>query len=173
MKISLRKLKELDLGSFSKWMRDEELLRQFFPGVEVPSKEEILLSFVDIMKNKKDMYFMILNKKSEPIGMISLLRDKVVKDKSGSYKMQVFIGEKEYWYSGCDVEAMKILVEKLENKDVDFYLEVRPENEKAVALFTSFGFVPQKIKKYPKDNIFPRVLRMDFDRKNSVDFFNA
>jgi hypothetical protein len=39
-------------------------------------------------------------------------------------------------------------------------------------MFTSFGFVSQKIKKYPKDTVFSKVLRMDFNR-NNLDFFDS
>jgi RimJ/RimL family protein N-acetyltransferase len=167
VKISLRRLNEFDLECFSKWLRDKELLDSFFPGTEVPTKEEVLLGFATILNNKKDVYLMIIDKE-KPIGMISLLRDKV----GSSYKIQILIGEKDYWYRGCDVEALRILTERIKHKDMNVYMEVKPESEKSIAVFTSLGFVAQKVKKCPRDKLFPRVLRMDFTRKD-VDFLDA
>lgn len=167
MKISLRKLNEYDLEAFSRWMRDEELLSTFFAGIEVPLKEEVLKSFASMLKSKKDFYY-IVEDKNIPIGLLSLLKEK----RANEYKIQLLIGEKDYWYKGCDVEALKCLAEEIRNKDIDVFLEVKSENEKAIAIFSSFGFTAQKIKKYPKDPLFPKVLRMDFNKRD-IDFLTS
>lgn len=166
MKISLRRLNEFDLEPFSNWMRDRDLLDILSPGADVPSKEDVLSGFVNLLKSKNDLHF-IVSDSDLPIGMVSLLRDK-----SGWFKMQVMIGEKKYWNRGCDVEAIRLAAEMMKDRELDVFMEVRPDSEKTIAAFTSCGFMPQKIKRCPRDTNFPKVLRMDLSREKP-DYLSA
>lgn len=168
MKISLRKLNEFDVVCFSKWMQDQELMELLSPGSEVPLGSDVQKSFLKFVKSEKDIHYVIMAKES-PIGMISLLKD----SRTNWHKMQLLIGEKDYWSKGYDIEAIKMLPEIIETtEDINLCLEVNPENERAIAAFVGCGFVPQKVKKYSKDVNFPKALRMEFNR-NGSDYCNS
>lgn len=167
MKISLRKLNEFDVVYFSKWMQDQELINLINPGGEIPLVSEIQKGFLKFVKSEKDIHH-IITVRETPIGLISLLKD----SKTDWYKMQIIIGEKEHWSKGYDIEAVKMLSEMMEKEEnINLCLEVNPENERAIAAFAGCGFVPQKIKKYPKDINFPQALRMEF--KGGLNYYNS
>jgi RimJ/RimL family protein N-acetyltransferase len=60
------------------------------------------------------------------------------------------------------MEAVKQMIEKIKEKEgLKVYVEIRPDSERSIAAFASYGFVPTKSKRYPKDNHFPQVLKME------------
>lgn len=156
MKISLRKLNDLDVGSFVAWMSDESVLSLMTGTPENFLESDLRKCFSKMINSDKDFHYAItLNDRA--IGLASL-----VKDRYGGHKMQLIIGDKECWSKGYDMEVVKQLVEIVkERNDIKMYLEVRPESVRSIAAFANCGFTVTKAKKYPKDGHFPQSLKME------------
>ena len=155
MSIKLRKIKKSDLGYFLKWWKDKDLIK-LTSGFYEESDEVLTNYFLDILKNTKDYHYMILLD-AKVIGHIALThRSKY------AFEIQIVIGEKKYWGKGLGSEAIKravkIAFEKL--RYTKAYLEVRPENIRAIKAYESCGFVKKGLKKYPKNKHQPVTLKM-------------
>jgi RimJ/RimL family protein N-acetyltransferase len=156
-KITLRKIKSTDKKYFARWWRDKELLKLTSGILKLISDKEVEKYFLAMMKNRVDLHFMIvLNKKN--IGHIAL-----AKRKSGWYETQIVIGEKQYQGKGYGTKAIQLLLKKTKKLGIlKIYLEVRPDNTRAITAYENSGFVKTKIKKYPKNKYLLQTLRMEF-----------
>lgn len=154
-KILLRKIKLSDKRYFSKWWRDEKLAKLTSGILKPISDKEVKKYFSAMFANKQDYHFMILVRK-KAIGHIAL-----VKRVKSWYETQIIIGEKKYWNKGYGSEAIKILIKKTKNLKINkIYLEVRPNNIRAIKAYEKCGFKKVKIKKYPKNKFLPETLKM-------------
>lgn len=159
--IKLRKIKKTDLPYFIKWWKDKELIKLTSGRYE---KDDNILKgyFLDMLRSIKDHHFIIISNR-ELIGNISL------SDKSkGIFEIHIIIGEKQYWGKGIGTmaikEALNIAFNKLKYYKV--YLEVRPDNERAINAYKNCGFKKKGLKKYPKNKFMPIVLKMTLDKKD-------
>lgn len=158
--IKLRKIKKTDLPYFIKWWKDKELIKLTSGRYE---KDDNILKgyFLNMLKSTKDHHHVIVfNKKS--IGNISLTD----KDRN-IFEIHIIIGEKQYRGKGIGTiaieEALNIAFNKLKYSKV--YLEVRPDNERAINAYKNCGFKEKGLKKYPKNKFMPVVLKMILDKK--------
>ncbi len=126
-------------------------------GVLKPiSDKELHEHFLKILKTKKDYHFIItFNKKA--IGHISLVK------RSGSWhETQIIIGEINYRNKGYGTKAIRRLIKKSRRLKVKkIYLEVRPDNFRAIKAYEKSGFVKTKIKYYPKNKYLRKTLKME------------
>ena len=158
--IELKRIKKTDWLYFLKWWKDKELIK--LTSGQYEKNDEILKGyFLNMLKNAKDHHYIIVfNKKS--IGNISLT------DKDGGiFEIHIVIGEKRYWGKKIGAMAIKkalnIAFNKLKYSNA--YLEVRPDNERAINSYKNCGFKEKGIKKYPKNKFMPVVLKMTLDKK--------
>jgi RimJ/RimL family protein N-acetyltransferase len=159
--ITLRKIKFNDKKYFTKWWRDKNLLKLTSGVLKRISDKEVDKYFQDILKNKKDYHF-IIALDGKVIGHISL-----AKRKNNWYETQIIIGEKRYWNRGYGSKAIQILLRKARYLKISkIYLEVRPNNTRAIRAYEKCGFQKVKIIKYPKNKYLPETLRMEL--KNSL-----
>ena len=153
--ISLRKLKKSDLKYFSKWWQDKDLISLTSGNFKKLSAPEIQKYFLAMLKDKKSWHYMIEYGK-KTVGHITLAARK-----SGWYETQVVIGEKKYWGRGIGTAAIKKLLLLAGRRKIrKIYLEVRPDNLRAVNAYKDCGFVAKRIKKYPDNKNLPEVLIM-------------
>lgn len=153
--ISLRKVKNTDKKYFAKWWRDKELLRLTSGVLECISDEEVEEYFSMMEKTKTDHHFVIIVDK-KPIGHISL-----IKRGNNWHETQIIIGEKKYWNKGYGTRAIRLLVKKANRLGAKrIYLEVRPDNMRAINAYEKCGFQRTGIKKYPKNKYLPETLKM-------------
>ena len=158
--ILLRKIELSDKKYFAKWWNDQDL-RKLTSGRPGPiSAEKVERYFSAFLKSKKDYHFMIiLNRKA--IGHVNLS-----KRKDNWHETQIIIGEKKYWGKSYGTEAIKQLIEKAKSNGISkIYLEVRPNNLRAIRAYKKCGFVGARIKKYPKNKYLPETLRMELKSK--------
>lgn len=159
--IKLRKVKGADMPYFLKWWKDKELI-ELTSGVYEKSNKILENYFSKMLTEKSNHhYIIILNNKK--IGNISLTnKGKKV------FEIHIVIGEKKYWGRGYGVlaikDALKIAFEKLKYQKA--YLEVRPENKRAIVAYQKCGFIKAGLKKYPKNKNQPVVFRMVLLKKN-------
>jgi RimJ/RimL family protein N-acetyltransferase len=151
----LRKLKAADKKYFTRWWRDKELLKLTSGFLRPITDIEVDRYFSNMLKTKTDYHYMITTR-ARVIGHISL-----VKRKNGWFETQIVIGEKKYWGRGYGTRGILSLIRKAKRLHISkIYLEVRPNNMRAINAYKSAGFVAIGIKRYPKNKQLPQVLRM-------------
>ena len=161
VQISLRKLRVSDKKYFAKWWNDKDLrkLTSGRPGPILDKKVDKYFSAM--LKDKNDYHFMILLGQ-EVIGHIAL-----IKKKNNWYETIIIIGEKRYWNKGYGRKAIKLLLDKAKRLGISkIYLEVRPNNLRAIRAYEKCGFRKTKLIKYPKNKYLPLTLGMELTRRN-------
>lgn len=155
-KLYLRKIKASDKIFFSKWWRDEELIKLTSGILKPLSNKEVEEYFSALYKNKRNRHFIItLNQKA--IGHISL-----VERKNNWHETQIIIGEKRYWGKGYGTKAIQSLIKRAKRFKISkIYLEVRPNNIRAINAYEKCGFYKIRIKKYSRNKFLPETLRME------------
>jgi len=160
--IKLRKINKSDLPYFIKWWKDKELVA-LTSGIYEKSDEVLKGYFFDMLSSKKDHYYMIQEESGKIIGNISLTH----KDKN-VFEIHIVIGEKEYWGRGLGTasikEALNVAFNKLGYNKA--YLEVRPDNKRAINAYADCGFIKAGLKKYPDNKFQPVVLKMTLAKKD-------
>jgi RimJ/RimL family protein N-acetyltransferase len=153
--ITLKELKKSDIKFFAKWWRNKDLLKLTSGRLRRISDEEVKKYFQKMIDGEGDRHFMIiLNKK--PIGHIFL-----AKRGKRWHETHIVIGEKKYWNKGYGAEAIKLLIDKAKKMRISkIYLEVRPNNLRAVRVYEKCGFIKAGFKKYPKNKYLPITLKM-------------
>jgi RimJ/RimL family protein N-acetyltransferase len=155
-KITLRKLATSDKVYFGDWWRDKALLELTSGMIKSITDKEIGEYLSRMLQSLADYHFMIVLG-NRTIGHISLIRKK-----DGWYETQIIIGDKKYWGQGYGSEAIKLLLEEAKKMLIaKIYLEVRPDNVRAIRSYEKCGFKKEKIIKYPKDEYLPETLRME------------
>lgn len=155
MEIILRKIELSDKKYFAKWWRDKDLLKLTSGVLKKISDKQIDKYFSQKIKSIDDFNFIItVNKKA--IGHISLN-----KKKNNWYETQIIIGEKDYWGKGYGTKAIKQLIKEAKTKKISrIYLEVRPDNLRAIRSYKKCGFREIKIINYPKNKFLSKTLKM-------------
>lgn len=162
MAIRLRKVNKNDLKLFLKWWKDDDLIR-LTSGIKEESNQ-VLKGFFDNLINsiKNRNFIILLNRKA--IGHIALIH----KNKS-TFEINIIIGEKEYWGKGYGTTAVKKAIhyafKKLNYQQA--YLEVRPDNKRAIASYIKCGFIKSGYKKYPNNKFQPVVLKMFLNKQSN------
>ncbi len=154
-KISLRKIKASDIKYFAKWWRDKDLLKLTSGILKSISDQEVKKYFLMMVKNKNDHHFMMVAGK-EIIGHITL-----AKRKNSWYETQIVIGEKKHWNKGYGTKAIQILIKKAKRLGIlKIYLEVRPNNLRAIKAYENCGFQKVKAVLYPQNKYLSKTLMM-------------
>jgi RimJ/RimL family protein N-acetyltransferase len=158
LKVTLRKIELFDKKYFAKWWRNKDLLKLTSGILKVISDKEVDKYFQGMLYSKKDYHFMIIFG-GEVIGHINLS-----KRKNNWYETQIVIGEKKYWGRDYGTAAIKQLIKKAKLEGIaKIYLEVRPDNLRAIHAYKKCGFIEKKIIKYPKNKYLPETLRMELE----------
>ncbi|OGF32494.1 hypothetical protein A2223_04180 [Candidatus Falkowbacteria bacterium RIFOXYA2_FULL_35_8] len=155
MSIKLTKIKKSDLPFFLKWWKDQDLITLTSGNFDEPD-EKLPGYFFKMIESKKDHHY-IIQYDEKTIGHLALKH----KD-SNTFEITIVIGEKEYWNKGIGIKAIKKALLLGFNKlgYLKSYLEVRPENIRAIKAYESCGFVKKGLKKYPKNRYQPVTLKM-------------
>ena len=159
--IKLRKIRRADLKYFLKWWRDKELIK-LTSGITEKSTKLLAGYFLDLLNNGKDRHYLILLH-HKAIGHLAIMH----KNKD-LFEINIVIGEKEYWGKGYDElaikQALRLAFGRLKYKKA--YLEVRPDNKRAIMAYEKCGFVKNGIKKYPRNKYQPVVFKMVLSSQN-------
>lgn len=154
--LSLRKIKLNDKKYFAKWWRNKELLKLTSGRLRRISDKEVDRYFQAILDSKNEYDFIIIKNK-KAIGHICLTRRK-----NNWHETQIVIGEKKYWGKSYGSKAIKLLIKKAKSLGISrIYLEVRPNNTRAIRAYENCGFQKIKIVHYPKNKYLPKTLRME------------
>lgn len=155
-KICLRKIKVSDKKYFVKWWRDKDLIRLTSGNLKPISDNRVDKCFSMMIDDRNDHHFMIILGK-KVIGHIAL-----IKKKNNWYETIIIIGEKKYWNKGYGAKAIKMIIEKAKRFGISkIYLEVRPNNLRAIRVYEKCGLRRIGLKRYPKNKYLPLTLRME------------
>lgn len=154
-KVSLRKILVSDKRYFSKWWRDKELLKVTSGILKRITDKEADEYFSKMLKDKNIQHYMIMvNRKT--VGHVSLNQRR-----NGWYETQIVIGERNQQGRGYGTEAIRLLIRKARGAGIKkIYLEVRPDNLKAIHAYEKCGFNKARIKTYTKNKYLPQTLKM-------------
>ncbi|MEK7159379.1 MAG: GNAT family protein [Patescibacteria group bacterium] len=162
MSIKLQKIKKSDLKYFLKWWKDKEIIK-LTSGFYEKSDKVLAGYFQEILKNTKDHHYSIQT------GVKVIGHTAIIRKNKNTFETQVVIGEKKYWGKGFGSQAIKMII-KTAFKKFGYkkaYLEVRPDNIRAISAYESCGFVRNGFKRYPKNKYQPIVLKMVLSKNNS------
>lgn len=153
--VRLRKIKSSDKVYFAKWWRDKTLAKLTSGNLEHISDEQLDRGFSSMLHDSDDLSF-IITVDAKPIGHIAL-----TKQKNGWHETQIVIGEKAYWNKGYGTKAIQLLIKKGKQLEISkIFLEVRPDNARAIKAYEKVGFKSVGIKKYPNNPLLPETLKM-------------
>ena len=158
VRISLRKPRVSDKKYFAKWWNDNDLRKLTSGRPGLVSDKKVGKYFSAMLKNKKDYHFMII------LGQKAIGHINLSKRRNNWYETQIIIGEKKYWGKGHGTKAIKLLLDKAKNLGVSkIYLEVRPNNLRAIRTYEKCGFKKNRLIKHPKNKYLPLILRMELN----------
>ena len=157
--VTLRKVKVGDKKYFSRWWRGKVLLKFTSGDTRKISDKELSEYFTGLLNDQKSNHFLILLGK-KVIGHIALIHRK-----NRWHETQIIIGEKTYWGKGYGTQAIRKMVVQAKRRRISkIYLEVRPENIRAIRAYEKAGFVKVGVKKHPHNKYLPQTLKMVFSR---------
>lgn len=151
--LSLRNINFNDKQFFAIWWRDNELISLTSGCHDDITDDEIDKYFQAILNNDINKMIMVNN---AVVGHVSLS-----KREKGWFELQIIIGEKDYWDQGVGSAAVNLLLENEISKQRKIYLEVRPDNLRAIKSYEKCGFKSQRIVYYPNNPNLSKVLRME------------
>jgi len=158
--IGLRKIRKSDFPYFLKWWKYKELVK-LTSGIYEKDNKVLKGYFLVMLDSKKDNHYLI-QYNSKIVGNISLTH----KNKS-TFEVHIVIVEKEYCGKGIGAtsvdKVLNIAFKKLGYGKA--YIEVRPENKRAIELYEFCGFRKLGIKKYSDNKYQPEVLKMSLSKK--------
>lgn len=152
--IKIRKIKKTDKKYFAKWWRDKDLAKLTSGIFKTINSKELETYFLDILNSKN--YHFIVNLNNKAIGHISLSKRKTW------YETQIIIGDKKCWGKGYGPKAIKLLINYAHKLKISkIFLEVRPDNIRAIKAYEKCGFKRKRIIKHQKNKYLPETLRME------------
>jgi diamine N-acetyltransferase len=162
--IKLRKINNSDSPYFIKWWKDSELV-ELTSGVYEEDDDVLEGYFLSMLNSVRDKHY-IIEFNSKVVGNISLTR----KDRN-TFEVHIVIGEKKFRGKGIGAGSIKKIL-KIAFNELGYtkaYIEVRPENQRAIVLYELCGFKKTGLKKYPKNKNQPVVLKMELRKKEFLD----
>lgn len=120
--------------------------------------QEVDEYFSDVLSGQKGgQYQYMITADGIAIGHIALSRRS-----GGWHETMIVIGEKDRQGKGYGARAIRQLLKKARRTGIrKVYLEVRPDNMKAIRAYEACGFRKVKVIKYPKSRYLPQTIRME------------
>lgn len=152
----LRPIHVEDIEYFSKWWRDPELRALTSGDFSELSDADINTYFKDLLSSPNRMDYM-LEAEGCTIGHVTL-----AKREKDWWETQIVIGDKEYWGKGYGSKAISELVKMAHDRGITkIFLEVRPDNTRAIHAYEKAGFIQTGTIQYPHNTQLPITVRME------------
>ena len=138
MQVTIRPLQEQDAYTSVKWRNDPEVFKYTGNTYDHEIRIETELEWIRWVIRKPNEYRCAILADDRYVGNIYLTD---ISDGCATY--HIFIGDKDYWGKGVAREASRLIIDygfkklKLER----IVLEVRKQNERAIQLYRTLGFV--------------------------------
>lgn len=160
MALILRKLQPDDKRYFASWWRDLVLIA-LTSGVHTKiTDRQVDAGFSAMLLEVEDRHY-IIELNGRVIGHIALIgRD------GGWHETQIVIGERGNWGRGYGTKSIRLLLDLARQDGVrKIFLEVRPDNLRAIRAYEKCGFRAVGLCEYPENRNLPLTLRMEWDGK--------
>lgn len=154
--IRLRPPEPSDLAYFQVWWRDKELIALTSGDFRELSDKQVKAYFDDILRQKNSIHRMIETDDKKVIGHMALN-----KRRDGWYETQIVLGDKLTRGKGNGPVAIQQIIQLAEKLNIaKIYLEVRPENTRAIKAYQKAGF--HIVGKFETNNALqPSLIRME------------
>lgn len=160
MPIKLRQLEFADRELFAKWWRDADLIALTSGSKKRVTDKEVESFFSRMLQSRTDRHLIIAYRK-KAIGHLAL-----IKRGRGWFETQIIIGEKQYWGKGYGTEAVGKLMDLAVKDGIRMiFLEVRPDNLRAIRAYEKCGFTQVKLVEHATSSNLPLTVRMEWDGK--------
>jgi RimJ/RimL family protein N-acetyltransferase len=143
--IILRPINTSDLEILTKWNYDEEICR-FLPE-KAPLNWENQKKWLEnqITSTEKEKYIIHLTGENVDIGIISAFN---IDRERRQLEYGITLGEKKYHGQGYATKATRLFIDHYFENDIDLiYLRVFNDNQNAIHLFRSLGFIESHLEK--------------------------
>lgn len=154
---TIRPVRDNDLAYFAKWWRDPDLI-SVTSGNTSPLLDNDVKKYFNDLKTTSSAFHFMIQVGNQTIGHISLQ-----KRNDDWWETQIVIGEKEMQNKGYGTQTVSLLIDVARKHGIEkIYLEVRPDNTKAIHAYDKAGF-KQVGGEVPTGNKHqPSVLRMEY-----------
>ncbi len=154
--IVLRPVQPQDIKYFARWWRDPDLIRVTSGDTVELTDHQVARYFKNIFESQTAQHFMV-DCDFDTIGHISLQ-----KRANDWWETQIILGEKKSRGKGYGLQAIRQLLDEAKTRGISkIYLEVRPENVRAIRAYQKAGFkrVGKMINTLNK--LQPQLVRME------------
>lgn len=153
--IQLRPVLPEDVKYFARWWRDEDLIALTSGNFSSLPDGQLEKYFQNLLAQQSRVD-RIIELDGQPIGHMS-----AQERAEGWWELQIIIGEKEYWGKGYGPDAIGQFLDELRTRKTSkVYLEVRPENIRAISAYEKCGFVAVSRASHHNPNQ-PETIRME------------
>jgi RimJ/RimL family protein N-acetyltransferase len=126
---------ETDIHYFTDWWHDIELIKLTSGDFKPINEKQVLKYFNSVILSSDNINFMV-EVDSQTIGHISLN-----KRPHKWLETQIVIGNKKFRGLGYGPKSIMLMINELSHKGIEkIYLNVRPENIRAIKAYQSVGF---------------------------------
>lgn len=155
--VTLRPVEVSDKYCFEKWWRDKQLIALTSGDYTELSDNQIEEYFQNILPQFDRVDYMI------EVDGVTIGHINAAKRQGDWWETQIVIGEKDYWGKGYGSSAVTALLARLKSQGITkVYLEVRPENIRAIRAYEKCGFT--EVSRVRHDNIHqPETIRMELE----------
>ena len=157
--ISLRPVQLQDIKYFAQWWRDSDLIIVTSGDIAPLTDAQISSYFMDIIEPltlTEALHFMI-DLGGKTIGHISLQ-----KREANWWETQIVIGDKTAQGKNYGPRAIQQLIDKAKRRGINqIYLEVRPENTRAIKAYQKVGFNQVGKAIDTQNRLQPQLIRME------------
>lgn len=153
--VGLRPVMGSDKQFFAKWWRDRDLIALTSGNFSSLPDNQLERYFQEIV-TQRDRVDRMIEVDGETIGHIN------VQGRSENWwELQIIIGAKDRWGKGYGPEAIRQLLQVLTSQGMEkVYLEVRPENTRAIGAYEKCGFAAVSRASHNNPNQ-PETIRME------------
>jgi len=154
--VALRPVRPEDIKYFSQWWRDPDLIQATSGDTVELTDDQIEDYFKAILESQNALHFMVEHNGST-IGHVSLQK------RDGSWwETQIVLGDKASQGKGFGAQAIEQLLDKAKTQGIGhIYLEVRPENTRAISTYEKAGFRQVGEALETGNELQPQLIRME------------
>jgi RimJ/RimL family protein N-acetyltransferase len=153
--VQLRPVLVDDVKYFATWWRDDSLIVLTSGNHAELSNNQLEKYFREILEQRNRIDCMI-EVGGETVGHVN-----AQERTEDWYELQIVIGNKEYWGKGYGPAAILLFLQRLSARGIQkVYLEVRPENVRAIHAYEKCGFREVRREYYAGTNQ-PETIRME------------
>jgi RimJ/RimL family protein N-acetyltransferase len=154
--MQLRELIPDDIKYFGIWWHDSSLIALTSGNTQAVSDNQVQQYFDDMIRQKDALHRMIV------VGGFTIGHISLQLQENDWWEIQIVLGDKASWGKGYGSQAIKLMLVLAAHHHIQrVYLEVRPENERAMAAYEKVGFRKVQLIEHADNPNQPQTWRME------------